>query len=206
MAFRVTPLMKIASSTQPQPAFGSWVTAGIGLSAPSDVPITITLGTACNSGNDATQLFIAGEEAWLVDPNGVVAEAVKIKSISGNTLTLGHQPIVMANGRVNPVTQYSHPVGAVGTGAFILPKQMTNNMLVWYEDGGAGPWLYIGKGPTFTGSPAVNRLFKLAFTTTGTPPAWWNAGMFSPGNPFDLSEIFVRGTANDQYITSVNID
>lgn len=204
MGFRVTPLLKLVSTSVNQPAFGSWVTAGLGLLAPSDVPIVLTLGTAAVAGNDADQMFIAGEEAWLVDPNGTHGEAVKIRSVLNNTVTLGPQTNVTPGGRSNPVTLNAHPVGAVGTGAYLIPKQMSNNILVWYEDGGAGPWLYVGKTPNFTAN--VNRIFKLAFTTTGVPPAFWNAGMFSPGNPIDLSELFVRGTANDQYITSIGID
>lgn len=196
--------MKIKATNTPQPAFGSWVTAGAGLNAPSDVPIILTLGDASDvADNDATQLFKAGEEAWLVNPDNTHGEPVKIMSIAGNTVTLGPQTTVTPT-RSNPVTLFAHPVGPVGTGAYLIPKQLSNNVLVWYEDGGTGPWLYIGKTPDFTST--INRLFKLAFTTTGTPPAFWNAGLFSPGDPIDLSELYVSGLIGDHFFTSVGID
>jgi len=195
--------MAVASSTQPQPAFGSWVTAGAGLAAPSDVPITLTLGTACASGNDAAQLFVAGEPAWIVKPDNSVAETVFIKSVSNNTLVLGNQTLSTPT-RNNYVTLNSYPVGAIGTGAFLIPKPNFNNIIVVYEDNGAGPWLYIGKSPTFTTS--VNRIFKLPNVASGTFPTFWNAGMFSPGNPYDLSELYIRGTLGDQFTTVLNID
>lgn len=195
--------MKLAGAT-PQPAYGSWITAGAGLAAPADVPIVITLGTACNAGNDAAQLFSKGEEAWIIDPNGLNGEAVRIMDILNNTLTLGPQTTMTPDGRVNPVTLKSHPVGAINVGAFILPKQMANNVLIMYEDGGAGPLLYIGRSPTFTA--AVNRIYKLTSVALNSAPTFWNAGMFSPGNPFDLSELFVLGTGNDKFVTSLCID
>lgn len=203
MAFRVTPVMKIAGAT-PQPAFGSWISAGAGLAVPADAPIVISLGTACSAGNDAAQLFTKGEEAWIIDPDGTDGEAVRIMDILNNTLTLGPQTTVGPGSRSNPVTLKTHPVGVFGTGAFILPKQMANNVLTMYEDGGVGPFLYIGRGPTFTA--AVNRIYKLTPVPLNSAPTFWNAGMFSLGNPFDLSELFVLGTANDKYVTSLCID
>jgi len=195
--------MQVASSSQPQPAFGSWVTAGAGLAAPSDVPITLTLGTACASGNDAAQLFVAGEPAWIVKPDNSLFETVFIKSVTNNTLVLGNQTLSTPT-RDNYVTLNAYPVGAIGTGAFLIPKPNFNNIIVVYEDGGTGPWLYMGKGPLFTS--AINRIFKLPNVASGVYPAYWNSAMSSPGNPFDLSEIYIRGTAGDQFTTSLNID
>ena len=104
MAFRVSPLLTIASSSSPQPAFGSWVTAGAGFTAPAGSPITLTLGTAAASGNDASQMFIAGEAAWLVDPNGANGEDVRIASVLNNTVTLGPKTITTSKGQAYPFT------------------------------------------------------------------------------------------------------
>jgi len=207
MAFRVSPLLKVASSTQPQPAFGSWVTAvspATGFAQPAGAPLVLTLGTAAAAGNDASQMFSAGEPAWLVDPNGTYGEEVRIAAVLNNTVTLGPKTNVLANGLQNQFTEYSHAVGAIGTGSYLIPKQMLNNMLIVYEDGSAGPWLYIGKSPLFT--TGFMRIFKLPNVSSGTFPTYYNAAMFSAGNPFDISEIFIRGTANDEWTTSLNID
>ena len=50
MPFRSFGVFKLQSSTVPQPLVGSWITAGIG--GPSNAPLTLTLGTAMNAGND----------------------------------------------------------------------------------------------------------------------------------------------------------
>ena len=204
MAFRVSPLMAIASSSYPQPAFGSWVTAGTGFTAPSGVPLTLTLGTAAASGNDASQMFMQGEGAWLVDPNGTHAEEVRIKSILNNTVTLGPKTLTTSGGFSYPFTEYPHVAGVIGTGTYIIPKQMCNNILIVYEDNGTGPWLYIGKSCLFTAT--YMRIFKLPASASGIFPTYYDAAMFSPGNPFDLSELFVSGVAGDQYTTSLNVD
>ena len=206
--FRPTPLCTLRSSSHPQPAFGSWITAvspATGLLQPASAPLTLTLGNAASSGNDASQMFKPGEGAWLINVDGSGGEEVRIASVSGNTVTLG--PKTNNSSKIaNPYTESAHAAGALGTGTYILPKQMTNNVIIIYADGGAGPWLYIGSSPLFTITPYFLVIYKLAFFITGTQPAYWNAGMFSPGNPIDASELFVAGTSGDQFSTVLAID
>jgi hypothetical protein len=216
MAYRkVGSTLKLAATNTPQPMLGSWVTAATGsfATAPAGSPVTLTLGTASVSGNDAANIFIPGEPAWLQVPSGAAApyisgsgETVLIKSVSGNTVTLGNQTDISAQGGPNPVTRASggYPVGALGTGAYLFPKQMSNNFLVVFEDGGTGTFLYIGCDYRMTAT--AYRVFKLAKTATGVQPAYYSSAMFSPGNPFDISELFVFGTANDVFNVSVVID
>jgi hypothetical protein len=144
-------------------------------------------------------MFIAGEQAVLWDPNGSHFETVLIASVNAaaNQVTLGPTTITTAAGVANPFTQFPHVAGAIGTGTYILPRLDVNNPLIVFEDGGTGPWLYIGRGPQFTST--YQRIYKLAVTTTGVQPYYWNAGMYSPGNPFAPFELFVSGTATDKY-------
>jgi hypothetical protein len=203
--FRPTPLLALRGSDIPQPAFGSWITASTGtITQPAGAPITFTLGNACVSGNDAALMFKAGEPAWLVDPNGANGEEVRIASVLNNTVTLGPKTITNAK-TTNPFTENPHVAGALGTGTYILPKQETNNVLIVYEDGSAGPWLYIGSGPLFTVATPQLIIYKIGFATTGTQPPYWNAGQFSPGNPIESSELFVAGTTSDTYFTVLSI-
>ena len=208
MAFRPSPLLTLRSAGV-QPAFGSWVTAVSptpGFAQAAYAPLTLTLGNAASSGNDASQMFKAGEDAWLINVDGSGAEQVRIAKVTNNTVILGPKTGISTTGRTNPFTEFAHAAGAIGTGTFILPKQMTNNVLVTYQDGSAGPWLYIGSSPLFTVAPNYLVIYKIAFAIAGTQPPYWNAGLFSPGNPIDSSELFVLGTTGDQYFTTLAID
>ena len=109
-----------------------------------------------------------------------------------------------AQGGLNPVTRFAHVAGVVGTGTYILPKQMANNFLVTYEDGGTGLFMYVGCSPLMTAT--AFRIFKLPITTLNSNPFYYNSAMFSPGNPFDLAEIFMFGTTGDKYNPSIVID
>src|SRR5208282_673904 len=89
--FRPSPLCTLRSSTHPQPAFGSWITAvspASGLAQAAGAPLTLTLGNAASSGNDASQMFKPGEAVWLIDPNGANGETAYIASVLNNTVTL----------------------------------------------------------------------------------------------------------------------
>jgi len=211
MAFRTSGLFEIASSTVPQPMFGSWVTAVSpvnGFANPSGAPLTLTLGTAQSSGDDALQIFAPGEEAWLVDPSntnagGVHGEAVRIATISGNTVTLGPKTITTSNGITYPFTEYPHVAGVIGTGSYIIPKQMLNNYLIDLEDGATGPFLYLGNKQGMTAT--LWRYYKLGIVASDVQPYFYDTSMTSAGNPFDLSELYVLGTAGDLYSVSINI-
>ena len=214
MAYRTSGVFKIAAANTAQPLFGSWVTAvspATGFNQPATAPLTLTLGTAQNSGNDASQIFVQGEDAWLVDPSnsnpgGLNGETVKIAKISGNTVILGPKTLQPSTGQTAaPFTENAHKVGGIGVGSYIIPKQMLNNYLVQYEPGGTGPWLYLGNYQGMTGS--LWRFYKLAITSAGVQPYFYNASMTSPGNPYDLSELYVYcANAGDQYNVSLNVD
>lgn len=204
MAFRTTGVFKVAASNTPQPLFGSWITAAsYPIGAPTSSPVTLTLGTALNAGNDAS-MFQPNEAVWIINPTGLLGEtAYLLGGPTGNTVTLRPQPLVTFS-RHPPVTQQAHTVGAIGVGSFIIPKQMLNNFLVQYEDGGTGPFLYLGNSPIMT--TVLNRFFKLSAAVASAQPAFYNASMASPGNPFDLSELFVVGTIGDKWCASLIID
>jgi hypothetical protein len=212
MAFRTSGVFKIASSNTVQPLFGSWVTSVSptgGLLTPSGAPLTLTLGTAQNAGNDAAQIFLPGEAAWLVNPSaskfgGVNGEEVRIASVSANTVVLGPKTLVNSQGQTQLYTENAHVVGAIGTGSYIIPKQMVNNLLVQYEDNATGPYLYLGNSMLMTG--ALYRFFKIAAVGLNTQPNYYSASMTSPGNPYDLSELWVYCAATDKYNVSFNID
>jgi hypothetical protein len=205
MAYRkIGSTFTLAGTSQPQPLLGSWITAGAGITAPAGMPITLTLGTASTSGNDATNIFVAGEPALLLDPNGSHMETVRIASVSANTVTLGNSTDMSAQGGQNPVTRFPHVAGAIGTGTWIMPKQMANNFLVDLEDGGTGTWLYIGCSWAMTAT--AYRVFKLNKVAAGVQPQYYSSAMYSPGNPFDISEVFVMGTAGDIFNISIAID
>lgn len=218
MAWETSGLLEIqgTTNTTPQPAWGSWVTAVVSgnFSVPSSSPITLTLGNAnASGGSDATQLFprFAGQYAWLIDPGvsfaGANAEKVFLQSVSGNNVTLGAKPLRSASspgmGTINPVTEFGHVAGAVGVGTYILPAFDLNNVAVTYEDGGTGPWLYLGNNIAMT--TTTYRIWKMANTTTGTQPAYYNSAMFSPGNPFNMSELWVLGVNGDKWSISCNV-
>src|ERR1700688_3257765 len=121
--------MKIASSTVPQPMFGSWITAvspAGGLVQPAGSPIVLTLGTEANAGNDASQIFTT-EDVWLINADGTNAEQCRIASILNNTVTLGPMTRVDPQGNTNIVTSKSHVAGGIGVGTFIIPKLIFNN-------------------------------------------------------------------------------
>lgn len=203
MAFRTSAVLSVQSTTVAQPLLGSWITAGIG--APSNHPITLTLGTATSSGNDATNLFRPGDPVWLVNADGSGAEAVAISGVSGNTVTLGPQTTMDAIGGPNPVTRFAHASGAFGTGTFIALSWDANNVYVTYEDGATGAWLYLGNAYNMTAT--YRRIAKLAKVTGGTQPQSYSASMASPGNPFRVSEMWVLGTSvGDLYNVSLRVD
>lgn len=216
MAYRkIGSTFKIGTTNTPQPLLGSWVTAATGsfATAPASSPVTLTLGTASTSGNDAANIFTPGEPAWLQVPAGAAApyvsgsgETVLIKSVSGNTVVIGNQTDMSASGGPNPVTRAAggYPVGALGTGAYLFPKQVSSNFLVMFEDGGTGTFLYIGCDYRMTAT--AYRIFKLAKTATGGAPAYYSSGLMAPGNSFDASEWFVYGTANDIFAVIVQVD
>jgi len=208
MAYRQIPsTFTVKATNTPQPLFGSWVTAGPAafVAGPCGMPVTLTLGTALTSGNDAS-MFHPGDEAYLIDPTGSTplnAEPIRIQSVLNNTVTLGNQTDMSTQGQ-NPVTRFAHYVGAVGVGTFIMPRQMANNFLITLEDGGTGTFLYIGCSPSMTAT--AYRIFKLAKTATGVQPQYYSSAMFSPGNPFLMPEVFVVGAAGDIYNVSISID
>lgn len=199
--FRSSSLLTLRGTNVPQPAYGSWITASTGnIAKPAGAPITFTLGNA-SAGNDAALMFRNGEPAWLIDPGGLNAEQVTIATVLNNTVTLG--PKTTTNTKTTyPFTENPHVAGALGTGTYILAKQESNNILIIYGDGSAGPWLYIGSGPQFT---TTQYIYKIAFATTGTQPPYWNSGQFSPGNPMEAADLFVQGTTGDTYLTVLSV-
>jgi hypothetical protein len=206
VAYRSSGVFKVAATNTPQPMFGSWITAVSptgSLAGPTSAPIVLTLGTAQNSGNDAAQIFVPNEDVWLIDPNGANAEQCHVQSISANTLTLGQKHATNLSG-LQPVTENAHAVGAIGTGTFIMPKQMVNNFLIDLEDGGSGTFFYLGNRYNMTN--VLWRIYKLAKTTSGVQPQFYNPTMYSPGNPFDISELFIYGTQNDLWNVTLIVD
>ena len=118
MAFRPSPLLTLRSAGV-QPAFGSWVTAVSptpGFAQAAYAPLTLTLGNAASSGNDASQMFKAGEDAWLINVDGSGAEQVRIAKVTNNTVILGPKTGISTTGRTNPFTEFAHAAGAIGTG------------------------------------------------------------------------------------------
>jgi hypothetical protein len=208
MAYRkIGSTFALGITNTPQPLLGSWVTAaaaGVNFAKPSQVPIQITLGTASSAGNDAANIFIPGEQAWLLDPNGQHGETVNIGLVSGNNVTLYPSTDSSAQGGINPVTRFPHVTGALGVGSYLMPKQMANNFLVTFEPGGTGAFMYIGCSWVMTA--AAFRIFELSKVAAGVQPQYYSSAMFSPANPFDMSEIFVYGTATDVWNVSVAID
>jgi hypothetical protein len=196
MAFLTGALLKLAATNTPQPFFGSWVTAGTGFTAPSGQPLTLTLGSACASGNDASQLFTPGE-AVLIDPNGANYEAVLIQKVSGNTVILGPSTFTDPYSRTGIVTQFAHIVGGIGTGTFIMPKWKVNGIFTQAEDGNTGTFIYFGNSYAMTA--AYRRIVKIAKVTAGSQPTMWMSTETSAGNPYDTSELWAYGTSGDQW-------
>jgi hypothetical protein len=202
--------MALQSTSVAQPLVGSWITAGIGATA--GVPITVTLGTATAGGGsttDANVLFTAGQEAWLIDPNGSHAESVIVGSIpsgTGNTLVLAPKHCSVGDSGYAPVTQYPHVSGAFGTGTFIIPKFNVNSVFVQMADNGAGAYTYFGNSVLMTAT--YRCIIKLAKVATGVQPYFWSSTETSPGNAFDTSELWVlggTGLSGDGYIPSFNV-
>jgi len=213
MAYRTSGVFQISQANVVQPLFGSWVTAvspASGFAGPAGAALTLTLGTAQNSGNDAAQIFLPGERAWLVDPSatkfgGVHGEDVMIASILNNTVTLGPKTLVSRSTNSYVFTENSHVAGALGVGSYLIPKLLINNFLVQYEDGGTGPFLYLGNSMLMT--DVLYRFFKIGTVSLNDQPGYYNAGMFSPGNPFDVSELWTYcAHQGDKYSVSLNID
>lgn len=210
MAFLTYSLMKVLSTTQPQPLVGSYITAGIG--APSNIPLTLTLGTATAGGGsttDANILFTAGQEAWLVNADGSGAESVIVGSIpsgTSNTLILNPKHLSTGDSGVSPVTQNTHASGAFGTGTFIIPKLNVNSVFVQMADNTGGTFTYFGNSPLMTAT--YRCIIKLAKVATGVQPYYWNSTETSPGNPLDTSELWVlggTGNSSDGYVPSFNV-
>ena len=166
------------------------------------MPITLTLGTATAASGiqDGNGIFSSGDWAWLVDPNGANQEAVRIQSVSGNTITLGPTTMVTPGGTSNPVTQRTHVSGAFGVGTFILLKTNANDLIITFEDGVATQWLYIGNAWNMTAN--VYRIAKLAGVAANAQPYTWNVNETSAGGPFDTSEIWVLGTSTSEYFVA----
>ena len=192
MAFRTFgSTFAVASTVTPQPLVGSWVTAGLG--GPSQNLLTLTLGTATSSGNDAANIFVPGDTAFLINPDGSNSEAVLITAVKNNTVTLGTQTTSAAIGGQNPVTVYQHASGVLGTGTFIALLANFNNVYITYEDGAVGQWLYIGNSYAMTAT--AHRIAKLAKVATNTMPYSYSASASSPANPFSSNEPWVLGTS-----------
>jgi hypothetical protein len=183
--------MKIANTTIPQPFAGSWITAGA-LAAPATIPIVLTLGGASSSGSDATNIFIPGDFALIINADGSNAENVFITAVSGNTVTLGYKK----NLQPGVVTEKTHPVGTIGTGAFILINNVYNNYYMQTEDGNTAV-MYLGNAWNMTAT--FRRIAKLQKVTGGTQPIDTSDTENFFGNPFAASELWVLGTANDQF-------
>ena len=206
--FRTFSTFSLQSNTVPQPLCGSWITAGI--STPSRSALTLTLGSATSSGNDATNIFggsagqsIAGMNALIVDPSGANAEDVLITSVLNNTVTLGYKKTGVGGG-AGVVTEYSHVSGAFGTGSFIIPNGTANNFVVVAEDGNTGNFLYIGNSYNMTAT--FRRIFKLPKTSTNGNPYYYFATGYAFGNSFPMSEIWVLGTSGDLYTPFFVVD
>lgn len=206
MALLTFPRFSVQSTSVAQPLIGSFITAGIG--APSNVPLTITLGNLTaglggGSGQYDAQVFIPGSQALLMDPGGSNVEIVTVASLiagSPNQITLGPKTV----GAGNPVTEKSHVSGAFGTGTWILLHVEFNSVYVQPEDGNAGTYLYIGN--QFNMTAVYKRAVKLAKVTSGSQPNDWSNTENSPGNPFVSSEFWILGgTGNnlDSYITTL---
>ena len=187
---------------------GSFVTAGIG--APSNVPLTITLGNLYAGANLAdSNIFIPGNEALLIDPGGTNMETVYVKSIvsgaNNNQIVLGPKTTVTPGGSANPVTEKSHVSGVFGTGTWILVKVDYNSIFFQPEDGNAGAFIYIGNDIGL--SPTNSRIIKLAKVASGSQPNPWSNTASSPSNPFSTAELWVIGGASnnkDGYTVSLN--
>lgn len=195
MALRSYATLHVQSTTVAQPLVGSWITAGIG--APSDVPLTLTLGTASQGSgpNDAEAIFSQGDPVWLLDPGTLIGEPAIITSVNtSNQVVLGPQN-ASPGGHNNPVTRLSHVSGAFGTGTWILLKQMVNNLFVQLEDGTGSTYVYIGNSPAMTAT--YRRVVKLAKVSSGQNPYNWSATENFGGNPFDISELWILGGANN---------
>jgi hypothetical protein len=206
MALLTFPRFAVKSTSVAQPLIGSYITAGI--SGPSNVPLTLTLGDLTaglggGSGQYDAQVFIPGSQALLIDPGGTNVEVVTVASLlagSLNQIILGPKTV----GTGNPVTEKSHVSGVFGTGTWILLHTEFNSVYVQPEDGNAGTYLYIGNQYNMTA--VYKRAVKLAKVTSGSQPNDWSITENSPGNPFVSSELWVLGgTGNnfDSYITTL---
>ncbi len=202
MPIRTFAYFKIQSTATPQPLCGSWITAGLTAPVPGNHPTTITLGTALESGNDASTIFKAGEYALIIDPNGANQETVLIQSVLNNTLTLGYL------NQTSAVTVNPHVSGAFGTGSFIIPNSAVNNIYIQTLDGNSAE-IDVGTAYNMTppgGTPSGFRMIsKLTKVAAGTQPIDWSAAIAFGGDAFNTSEIWVVGTANDQYLASFGI-
>lgn len=202
MAFRTLPQMKLQSTTVAQPLAGSWISAGIG--GPSNVPLTLTLGTASSATgyNDANAIFAAGDPVFLINPDGSGGENARIQSVSGNTVTLGCQND-SGGGFANPVTRNTHISGAYGTGTFIALAWDVNNIFVQFETVTASHLMYLGA--QYNMSSTFKRIAILA-ATSAVPYASYTATETSAGNPFRTSELWALGSnTGDIYNVSFGI-
>lgn len=211
MSFRTGPVMKLQSTTQAQPLVGSWITAVVvgSLTGPNTSPVTVTLGTEGNAGNDATQIFQVGDPILLTDPNGANIENCVIQGVgagTGNQQAGGANNIKIGvqNDNGNFATRFPHVVGAFGTGTFVSLAVQVNNFFVQYEDGGTGPFMYLGSAWNMT--TVFRRIVKLAKVAAGTMPFNFSATETFFGAPINISEIWaLAGTVGDLYDYSLGI-
>jgi len=204
MAFQTYAQFKIQSTSTAQPVVGSWVTAGFP-GVPTKGSVTLTLGTALASGNDASVIFAGGGLAWLVDPGdttGTSGEEVSIQSVSGNTVTLFPK-------RNGEVLKYNHVNGAFGTGTFIIPIIEMNSFYIQSVPGNAG-FIYFGSNLgllTPSGSPSfrhgIARINKVASTIQ---PVDFSSAFSFFGNQISSQELWIiADNANDQYQATFSV-
>jgi hypothetical protein len=194
MAFRTFATMAAQSSTVPQPLVGSWITAGIG--AASANPFIATLGVQTTVGNDATNIFKAGDRALLVDFDGTDTEDVVITAVLNNTVTIG------VNKDTGVATRFGHASGAFGAGTFIIFHGLVNNFYLQMQDGSTGPD-YLGNA--FNMTATFRRIVKMKGIASGAQPIDYSATMNFFGNPIDISELWLLGTITDQYNVALEI-
>ena len=114
-------------------------------------------------------------------------------------MVLGYKKIGVGGG-AGVVTEYSHASGAVGTGSWIILNETVNNMLVTFEDGGTGNFMYLGN--SYNMSPTFRRIFKMPKVASLQNPYYYSASENFGGNPFAVSELWVYGTISDTYNVS----
>jgi len=203
---RTFPLLHVQSTTVAQPLAGTWITAGIG--APSNYPLTLTLGSAAaGSGYNDSLIFQPGDPVLLIEPNGTNFEIATVGSIGGiaNTLTL-----IPGNGapagNTNPVTQFKHTSGAFGTGTFIMLGIDANSVFVQPADNNAGTYMYFGTAYNMTAT--FRCIMELPKVATGQNPYFFSSSILPGINPIRANELWVlggSGNSSDAYRLSYSV-